>query len=98
VPVYRTVLETEGADEVRALLAKGELDAITFTSSSTVRNFVTAMGEGAVVPAATKLISIGPVTAETCAELLRAPDHTADTYTIDGLMETLLAAFPVSDS
>jgi uroporphyrinogen III methyltransferase/synthase len=88
VPAYRTLLETEGADAVRAMLADGEIDAITFTSSSTVRNFVSAMG-GTPVPASTLLAAIGPITAQTCAELLRAPDGTADAYTVGGLIDVL---------
>ncbi|MBC8102475.1 MAG: uroporphyrinogen-III C-methyltransferase [Cytophagales bacterium] len=96
VPAYQTLLESEGADTVRKQLAGGDLDAITFTSSSTVRNFVEAMGGTVTVPEATRLIAIGPVTAETCRELLRAPDHTSDSYTIDGLVETLVSAFPTA--
>ena len=40
VPVYDTVYESGNADAVRAMLAAGELDAVTFTSASTVRGFV----------------------------------------------------------
>ena len=93
VSAYQTELETEGADEIRKLLTSGELDAITFTSSSTVQNFHTAMGDAVTVPDSTKLIAIGPITAETCREILREPDFTAERYTIDGLMQTLLVAF-----
>jgi uroporphyrinogen III methyltransferase/synthase len=88
VPAYRTLLETEGADAARAMLANGEIDVITFTSSSTVRNFVTAM-DGTPVPASTLVAAIGPITAETCRERIREPDCTADAYTVDGLIEAL---------
>jgi uroporphyrinogen III methyltransferase/synthase len=88
VPAYETVLETDGADEVRAMLAVGEIDAITFTSSSTVKNFVQAM-DGTPVPPSTLLAAIGPVTAQTCRELLREPDRVASDYTIEGLIAAL---------
>jgi uroporphyrinogen III methyltransferase/synthase len=88
VAAYQTELETEGADSVRALLEAGEIDVLTFTSSSTVRNFVQAIGE-TPVPTTTRIAAIGPITAQTCRELLREPDAIADTYTIEGLVETL---------
>lgn len=40
VDAYRTVPASAEAGPVRLLLASGEIDAVTFTSSSTVRNFV----------------------------------------------------------
>ncbi len=88
VPAYRTVLETEGAAQVREMLENGALDVITFTSSSTVRNFVEAVGS-AVIPSTTVVAAIGPITAQTCREILREPDVTADAYTIDGLVQAL---------
>jgi len=89
---YETVLETEGAEEMRRMLGAGEVDAVTFTSSSTVRNFVQAVGGAESVPADVVLAAIGPATAQTCRELLREPDCTADSYTIDGLVERLTGA------
>lgn len=88
-PAYRTVREAEGAHAVREMLAAGDLDVITFTSSSTVRNFVGAIGD-ASVPSATLLAAIGPVTAQTCGEFLRAPDIIAPAYSIDGLVDALI--------
>jgi uroporphyrinogen III methyltransferase/synthase len=95
VPAYRTVLETVDAAAIRRLLAAGGLDAVTFTSSSTVKNFVEALGAGGPVeiPPATRLAAIGPVTAQTCRELLQEPDVTAEDYTIDGLVAALAARF-----
>ena len=91
VPAYQTVLETEGAADIRERLAAGELDALTFTSSSTVKNFVEAVGRDVAVAPSVVLAAIGPVTAQTCRELLREPDITADAYTIDGLVDALAA-------
>ena len=49
--------------------------------------------DAAAVPPQTVLAAIGPVTAQTCRELLREPDITADAYTIDGLVNALVARF-----
>lgn len=70
-----------------------EVDAITFTSSSTVRGFL----EGASVPPAVKVICIGPITARTARELGLTVHAVADHYTEDGLVEALLAAFATQE-
>jgi uroporphyrinogen III methyltransferase / synthase len=89
VPAYRNEIATDGADDIKAMLANSEIDVITFTSSSTVKNFVESVG-GASVPATTLLAAIGPVTAATCRELIREPDCTADASTLDGLINALV--------
>ena len=62
VPLYRSVSDGEGADELRDALAKGEVDAATFASASAVRGYVEAVGPSLarVAPA----ISIGPITSD----------------------------------
>jgi uroporphyrinogen III methyltransferase/synthase len=85
---YETTIDGEGADVIRERLAEGSIDAITFTSSSTVRNFYEALGE--VPPATVTLACIGPSTAKTCREVLaREPEIVAETHTIAGLLEAL---------
>lgn len=88
VAAYQTVMDSEGAAQIREMMDAGEVDIITFASSSTVRNFVDAMGETSV-PNAVVLAAIGPVTAETCRELLRTPDCIATEYTMDGLIAAI---------
>ncbi len=63
-------------------------DAVTFTSSSTVRHFVAS---GAAVGRA-KVVCIGPVTAATARELGLTVDAVADDYTEDGLIQALEGA------
>ena len=89
VSAYQTTLATDGADDIRQQLERGEIDAVTFTSSSTVKNFVQAVGGARAVGANVVLATIGPVTEQTCRELLRPPDCTASVYTIDGLVLAL---------
>jgi uroporphyrinogen III methyltransferase / synthase len=83
VAAYRTV----GADGPPPDL--GDADAVTFTSSSTVRHFVAS---GARLPRA-KVVCIGPVTAATARELGLAVSAVATAYTEDGLIEALEGAF-----
>jgi uroporphyrinogen III methyltransferase/synthase len=47
VALYRTVYQNPRSEELRAALERGELDLVTFTSASTVKGFVSSVGEGA---------------------------------------------------
>jgi uroporphyrinogen-III synthase len=66
-------------------------DIVTFTSSSTVRGYVNCLGEQAPAAALkdSLVVCIGPITAAT-AEALGLPVHAvAETYTIEGILQTL---------
>lgn len=65
-----------------------EADAVTFTSSSTVRHF---LASGATVGRA-KVVCIGPVTAATARALGLSVAAVADEYTEDGLIQALEGA------
>lgn len=67
VPVYRTVQPAAGGEELAAELLSGAIDLVTFTSSSTVTNFIRLIGEPAArkLPPPVKIAAIGPITAET---------------------------------
>lgn len=88
VPAYRTEIEESCAAPVRRMLDAGEIDAVTFTSSSTVKNFVALIGTS--LPEGVKVACIGPVTAHTAEELGLKPDVVAGEYTIEGLVEALV--------
>jgi uroporphyrinogen III methyltransferase/synthase len=66
VPTYRTV-PGSGDPEVLERLREGSVDAVTFTSSSTVRNFL-RLTEGVDLDRVV-VASIGPVTSKTAREL-----------------------------
>lgn len=90
-PAYRTVLPEGGdVERLRSRLAAGEIDAITFTSSSTVRNLVAVLGDDARdLLAGVDLFSIGPITSrelETHGLVLRAE---ASEYTVPGLLDAM---------
>lgn len=60
VDAYRTRMPRSLPPEAREALRRGEVDAVTFTSASTVRGFVGALGAVRGTP---KVVCIGPVTA-----------------------------------
>ncbi|MDQ2687886.1 MAG: uroporphyrinogen-III synthase, partial [Armatimonadota bacterium] len=90
-PAYQTVMDGAGADGVRERLEEGTIDVVTFTSSSTVKNFTAALGT-TVLPAPVLVACIGPSTAKTAAERLgRAPNIVASEHTVEGLLTALEA-------
>jgi uroporphyrinogen III methyltransferase/synthase len=96
---YETVVARADAGEVRGLLANGAVDLVTFTSSSTVRNFLTLVGADAVaLLSGTKVGCIGPITADTAtgAGLKVAIQPTA--YTVPAFAEAILEHFATRTS
>ncbi len=93
VTAYETVLDDTGAEEMRDMLSAGEIDIITFTSSSTVKNFVTLLDgfDLSGLPASVTIACIGPVTAGTARDLGLRVDMVAEEFTIPGLVQTLVA-------
>jgi uroporphyrinogen III methyltransferase/synthase len=83
VPTYTTVLPRERAQELRDLLRRGAVDLVTFTSSSTVHNFV-ALLDGGPADALRDLTvgCIGPVTAETARSYGMHVAVQPETYTV----------------
>lgn len=93
VPAYRTVPDLENGQALRKLLSQGKVDAITFTSPSTVRNFLAMVGEGAIDALSHVVVAcIGPVTAETAKSLGIRVDAVAREYTIEGLVQALVGS------
>ncbi|HEX8321706.1 uroporphyrinogen-III C-methyltransferase [Longimicrobium sp.] len=86
VEAYRTVQDGAGADTVRRMLERGEVDAVTFTAASTVRNFVQLVGAGT---GGALVASIGPVTSAAARELGLQVDVEAAEYTIPGLLAAI---------
>jgi uroporphyrinogen III methyltransferase/synthase len=94
VVAYRTVPERQNVEVLREMLAAGAVDAVTFTSSSTVKNFMAAIGpEAAGLLRNVTAASIGPVTSATARELGLRVDVEASRYTIPGLVEALVEHF-----
>jgi uroporphyrinogen III methyltransferase/synthase len=89
--LYETVVEPLSAQTLAQALAA---DYVTFTSASTVRNFLEAAGEqagGGVLSGETRTVSIGPVTSEALRERGVKVDVEASQHDIGGLLQALLA-------
>ena len=68
--LYRTVMPEHGGDELRRLFAERTLDAVVFTASSTVENFVKMVGKDAPqLLRGVAVASIGPPTTKTAQKL-----------------------------
>ncbi|HEY4284606.1 MAG TPA: uroporphyrinogen-III C-methyltransferase, partial [Chthoniobacterales bacterium] len=87
---YRTVPETRDATGARQRLLEEGADLITFTSSSTVENYV---GLGLPWPKEMKVASIGPVTSKTVRESGLKVDVEANRHDIDGLVAAIQKFF-----
>jgi uroporphyrinogen III methyltransferase/synthase len=87
VVAYRTVAARPSP---AAIAAAREADAICFTSSSTVTNYLAGAGREAVPPL---VACIGPVTAETARAAGLTVDVVAEVHTTAGLLDALVAAF-----
>jgi uroporphyrinogen III methyltransferase / synthase len=87
VALYETVAEPLSETQVAAVVAA---DYVTFTSSSTVRFLVAALGgDGSALSG--RLVSIGPVTSATLRAHGLEPHVEADRHDIGGLIEALVA-------
>ncbi len=86
VALYETVAEDP---EPEALEQAAGADYVTFTSSSTVRNFVDAVGDG--YPTGGRVVTIGPVTSEAARDAGLTVDVEAERHDVDGLVDALLA-------
>lgn len=93
VPVYRTVAAGGEGKALAAALREGAVDAVTFTSSSTVRHFVELVGRAAAASPRYAAAVIGPVTAATARELGLPVQIEATEYTVPGLVAALVAHF-----
>jgi uroporphyrinogen III methyltransferase/synthase len=88
-PVYQTIAGEIDEAALSKMLAAGEIDLVTFTSSSTVTNLLQLLGNQAALLQAVKTVCIGPITAKTCIDHKIEPAAIADNYTIEGLVEAI---------
>jgi uroporphyrinogen III methyltransferase/synthase len=86
VPVYRTGVPEESVARLAAVAA---VDWVTFTSSSTVKNFL-ALGGRRLLEGGAKAVSIGPATSETMRAHEIAVAREAGEHTMDGVIAAIL--------
>jgi uroporphyrinogen III methyltransferase/synthase len=92
IATYETEQGSENVDTLIKRLEEGSIDIVTFTSSSTVKNFKALLPsdkfesliQGVIVA------SIGPITTDTAKELGFKVDITAKDFTIPGLCDAIL--------
>ena len=89
IPVYRTVYENPRSEELRRMLEDGKVTYVTFTSASTVKGFVSSVGEEADFSKITGLC-IGEQTAAEARKHGIAV-RIAQKATIDALVDLALA-------
>src|SRR5437773_11008611 len=87
---YRTVPETRDTSGARRQLAQDGADLITFTSSSTVENFLAL---GLPWPKGMRIASIGPITSQTVRDQGLKVDVEARRHDINGLVQVIRELF-----
>ena len=93
IPVYRTVpVDADFGALVSDIIGR-RIDAVTFTSSSTVRSFVQLVGQETATSGRFVTATIGPITARTARELGLRDIIEALPHTVPGLVESLVRRF-----
>jgi uroporphyrinogen III methyltransferase / synthase len=89
IHIYRAEVAEENREALVDLLSNNQIDLITFTSSSTVRNFAELAGELSwqKIPVA----SIGSITSETLREFGVEPAIEAEEFTMPGLVDAIMS-------
>ncbi|WP_319404776.1 uroporphyrinogen-III C-methyltransferase [uncultured Desulfosarcina sp.] len=92
VTAYETIHVENGATELIARLEAGTIDMVTFTSSSTVKNFCRLLpsDQARRLMADVTVASIGPITSQTARDMGLSVNLEATMYTIDGLIQAIL--------
>ena len=89
--LYLAAPPAEAPPEALAAVRNGEIDVVTFTSSSTVRNLATLLGGDLSALREAMIVCIGPIVAETAREFGLPPHVVAEDHTIEGMVAALRA-------
>jgi len=96
IAVYQTVRPQQtGSNELHALLQEGKIDLITFTSSSTARNFMSLFSADDIrsLLQKPKIGCIGPITADTVREFGLEVAIQPSTHTVPAFTEAIVEYF-----
>jgi len=93
VTAYRTVNSGKNKAEFDEMMDRNNVDVITFTSPSTVANFVDIIGNDRVFPEHVKIACIGPVTLDAARKAGLKVDIMQGPYVISGLVDAIIKAF-----
>ena len=89
ISAYRTIPAAEAISRARQMIISGEIDVITFASSSTVSNLAAAFGEEPLTVNSARVACIGPKTAATAVRTGLKVDIIAREQTIPGLVTAI---------
>ena len=94
VPAYHTIKPDQATGKLREMLKHGTIDMVTFTSSSTVNNFVEMFKDDAKRlqewMSHAKVACIGPITARTAREKGFSVNIIPRQYTIESLTDCII--------
>ena len=93
VTAYETIGSGKKKKDIEELFKENQVDVITFTSSSTVKNFVKIMGSGFKLSKGVKIACIGPVTAAAAQKEGFTVDIHQEEYPMEGLVNALKKYF-----
>lgn len=97
-PIYRNCPAQGEKEKLREEFVKGDVAMLTFTSSSTVRNFLTMLDaedheELLQLLAGVKIAAIGPITAKTVTDNGLHVDVMPESYTIPEMIRAIVAYY-----
>ena len=90
LPVYDTKPVDQDPAEIVEAVKAGAIRYVTFTSSSTVKNFFAKVPPEVLKAGGVKLACIGPITAKTLGEFGFTPDIVAAAYTVPALAKAVI--------
>lgn len=95
VPAYETVKPEENVEKIEQLLKDENIDLVTFTSSSTVINFVDSFKMEGIkeLLKGVKIASIGPITAKKAEEFSLTSHIIPEKFTIESLANSIVEYF-----
>ena len=90
ITAYRTVIDEAPLDEVVNALEQNSIDWITFTSSSTVRNFLERIDKKLLSGKSFRIAGIGPVTSDTIRQAGLEVHVQPEQHTIPALIAAII--------
>jgi uroporphyrinogen-III synthase len=98
VTLYLAAPPAEAPAGALARIRSGEIDAVTFTSSSTVRNLAAVLGGDLSTLRNAVVACIGPQTAQAAIEAGLPPTVVAEQASVAGLVDALCAHFAAEEA
>ena len=94
VKAYRTIMPEKNTEQIKSMFMEKKIDMVTFTSSSTVNNFIKMFGEEADQIKewmdSVDVACIGPITARTAKKHGLNVTVMPESYTIEGLTDVIV--------